>query len=214
MEPISISTLKYISVTTLKVFVLVLAFLFVLTKCGGCDNNIIAPKHDNSQYFAKIKSDSLKIAKLEEKQKEDSLKTIASKQPEDSIKIVADKYTKLYKNSSKKVRELLAMGICDTVEITIALNNCDSTIKSKDELLAQKDTTYNRVNEELNTVKEQLSITKGMVVTAKTIIKNQSEDYKTLEKTSKKELRKQKIKTIGVIIVSALAEALTIFALK
>ena len=34
-----------------------------------------------------------------------------------------------------------------------------------------------------------------MVVTAKTIIKNQAEDYKTLEKESKKALRKQKVKT-------------------
>jgi len=214
MEPVSLDTLKYVAKTTLKVAVTVLAFLFILTKCGGCDNNIIVPKPDNSQYFAKMKSDSLKIVKLEEKQKQDSLKTIASKQSEDSIKAVADKYTKLYKNSSKKVRELLAMGICDTVEITVALNNCDSTIKSKDNLLAQKDSTNKSINEELSTVKEELGISKGMVVTAKTIIKNQAEDYKALEKTSKKALRKQKAKTIGVIILASIVEVLTIFGLK
>jgi hypothetical protein len=214
MEPISLDTIKYILSVTLKVIVVTLAFLFILTKCGGCDSKIVVPKHDNSALFAKMKSDSIKIIKLEEEQKQDSLKTIASKQSEDSIKVVADKYTKLYKNSSKRVRDLLARGICDTVEITIALNNCDSTIESKDRLLAQKDSTYESINEELINVKEQNGILKSEVKTAKTIISNQAEDYKTLEKTSKKELRKQKIKTIGVIVVSALVEALTIFALK
>jgi hypothetical protein len=94
------------------------------------------------------------------------------------------------------------------------MNDCDSTIKSKNNLLAQKDSTNKSVNEELSTVKEELVISKGMVVTAQTIIKNQAEDYKTLEKESKKALRKQKIKTIGAIIVASITEVLTIFALK
>jgi hypothetical protein len=145
---------------------------------------------------------------------QDSLNTIASKRSEDSIKVIADKNEKLYRSSSKRVRELLARGICDTILIKIAMNDCDSTIKSKNNLLAQKDSTNKSVNEELSTVKEELVISKGMVVTAQTIIKNQAEDYKTLEKESKKALRKQKIKTIGAIIVASITEVLTIFALK
>ena len=94
------------------------------------------------------------------------------------------------------------------------INACDSLIKSKDALISQKDSTYNRVQEELSTVKEELVVSKSMVVTAQTIIKNQADDYKTLEKESKKALRKQKVKTVGVIILATITEVLTIFALK
>jgi hypothetical protein len=53
-----------------------------------------------------------------------------------------------------------------------------------------------------------------MVASARIILKNQAEDYKILEKKSKKALRKQKIKTIGAIIVASITEVLTIFALR
>ena len=209
-----ISVVKYWLGVIGRGIVILLACLFVFRYCGGCENKIEIVKNDNSQYFAKMKSDSMIIVSLIKKQYQDSLNTIASKRSEDSIKVIADKNEMLYRSSSKRVRELLARGICDTVLIQIAMNDCDSTIESKNNLLAQKDSTNKSVNEELSTVKEELVISKGMVVTAQTIIKNQAEDYKTLEKESKKALRKQKIKTIGAIIVASITEVLTIFALK
>lgn len=210
----NIHVIKSTLITIGKSLIVGLAILFIISKFGGCDNSVITPKHDNIQYFEKMKSDSVLISKLTIKQKEDSLKVIVSKHSEDSLKVIADKYTGLYKGSAKKVRELIALGICDTVEVKVALNDCDSVIKSKDNLISQKDSTYDKVQEELITVKEELTISKSMVVTAQTIIKNQEEDYKLLEKDSKKALRKQKAKTIGVIILASIAEVLTIFGLK
>jgi predicted RND superfamily exporter protein len=206
--------IKHSLITIGKGIVTLLALAFIFTRFGGCDNKIEVAKTDNSQYFAKMKSDSMIIINLMQERYEDSLKTLASKRAEDSIKVVADKNEKLYRSSSKRVRELLARGICDTVLIQVAFNDCDSTIKSKDSLLAQKDSTNKSINEELGTVKEELRISKSMVATAQTIIKNQTEDYKILEKESKKALRKQKIKTIGAIIVASITEVLTIFALR
>lgn len=207
------SVVKHWLVVIGKGLIILFALLFIF-RWFGCGEDVIVPKTDNSQYFAKMKSDSMIIVNLMEKQYQDSLNTLASKRSEDSIKVIADKNEKLYRSSSKRVRELLARGICDTVLINVAFNDCDSTIKSKDALLAQKDSTNKSVNEELSTVKEELGVSKGMVVTAQTIIKNQADDYKVLEKESKKALRKQKIKTIGVIILATLTEVLTIFALK
>lgn len=214
MEMLSKNNLKYYSKLVLKVAVILLALAFIFSKFGGCDNNITVEKHGDSQYLSKMKSDSLIIVSLMEKKYQDSLKTVASKRSEDSIKVIADRNEKLYKSSSRKVRELLARGIYDTVLVVETINACDSTIKSKDDLIAQKDLTYNRVQEELSTVKEELVVSKSMVVTAQTIIKNQAEDYKTLEKESKKALRKQKVKTFLSNAFWGLAEALTIFALK
>jgi len=208
------SLVKYWSGLILKGIVILLALSFIFTRFGGCNNKIEVAKTDNSQYFAKMKSDSMTIVNLMQERHEDSLKTLASKRSEDSIKVVADKNEKLYRSSAKRVRELIALGICDTVVIKVALNDCDSTIKSKDSLLAQKDSTCKSVNNELSTVKEELNVSKGMVESAKTIIKNQDTDYKTLEKESKKALRKQKTKTIGVIILASIVEALTIFGLR
>jgi predicted RND superfamily exporter protein len=206
--------IKHSLITIGKGIVTLLALAFIFTRFGGCDNKIEVAKTDNSQYFAKMKSDSMIIINLMQERYEDSLKTLASKRAEDSIKVVADKNEKLYRSSSKRVRELLARGICDTTLIQVAFNDCDSTIKSKDSLLAQKDSTNKSINEELGTVKEELGISKSMVAMAQTIIKNQAEDYKILEKESKKVLRKQKIKTIGAIIVASITEVLTIFALR
>jgi predicted RND superfamily exporter protein len=206
--------IKHSLITIGKGIIILLALTFIFTRFGGCDNKIEVAKTDNSQYFAKMKSDSMTIINLMQERYEDSLKTLASKRAEDSIKVVADKNEKLYRSSSKRVRELLARGICDTTLIQVAFNDCDSTIKSKDNLLAQKDSTNKSINEELGTVKEELGISKSMVATAQTIIKNQAEDYKVLEKDSKKALRKQKVKTVGVIILATLTQFLTIFALR
>ena len=208
------SLVKHSLITIGKGIVVLLALAFIFSKFGGCDNKIIEDKHDNNQYFAKMKSDSMTIVNLMQERYEDSLKTLASKRAEDSIKVVADKNEKLYRSSAKRVRELIALGICDTVVIKVALNDCDSTIKSKDALIAQKDSTNKSVNNELSKAKEELSVSKGMVESAKTIIKNQDTDYKALEKESKKALRKQKFKTIGAIIVASITEVLTIFVLK
>lgn len=208
------TVIKHWSGIILKGIVILLALAFIFSKFGGCDNNITVEKHDNSQYLSKMKSDSLIIVSLMEKQYQDSLKTVASKRSEDSLKVIVDKNEKLYRNSSKKVRELLARGICDTLLVVETINACDSVIKSKNALISQKDSTYNRIQEELSTVKEELVISKSMVVTAQTIIKNQAEDYKTLEKESKKALRKQKVKTFLSNAFWGLAEVLTIFALK
>lgn len=207
------STVKHISGLILKGIVILFAILFIF-RWLGCGEKVVVPKTDNSQYFTKMKSDSMTIINLMQERHEDSLKTLASKRSEDSIKVVADKNEKLYRSSAKRVRELIALGICDTVVIKVALNDCDSTIKSKDKLIAQKDSTNKSVNNELSTVKEELGVSKGMVESAKTIIKNQDTDYKALEKDSKKALRKQKFKTIGAIIVASITEVLTIFALK
>ena len=209
-----IALVKHSLITIGKGIVILLALAFIFTRFGGCDNKIEVTKNDNSQYFAKMKSDSMIIINLMQERYEDSLKTLASKRAEDSIKVIADKNERLYRNSSKRVRELLALGICDTLLVIETINACDSTIKSKDALLAQKDSTNKSVNEELSTVKEELGISKGMMASAQTIIKNQAEDYKNLEKKSKKALRKQKVKTVGVIILATLTQFLTIFALK
>lgn len=208
------SLVKYWSGLILKGIVILLALAFIFSKFGGCDNKIIEDKHDNSQYFAKMKSDSMTIVNLMQERYEDSLKTLASKRSEDSLKVLADKNERLYRGSAKKVRELIALGICDTVVVKVALNDCDSTIKSKDKLMAQKDSTYNKAQEEMADVKQELGISKSMVVTAQTIIKNQADDYNALEKDSKKALRKQKVKTFGAIFLATLTEVLTIFALK
>lgn len=214
MGMLSKVNLKYYSKLVLKVVVILLALAFIFSKFGGCDNNITVEKHDNSQYLSKMKSDSLIIVSLMEKQYQDSIKTLISKRSEDSIKVIADRNEKLYKSLSKKVKALFTKGICDTVLVIETIDACDSVIKSKDVLISQKDSTYNRVQEELSTVKEELGISKSTVVTAQTIIKNQAEDYKNLEKDSKKALRKQKVKTIGAIILASIVEGLTIFALK
>jgi hypothetical protein len=210
----NLTVIKYSLITGAKFITLLLALLFVVTKCGGCDSHIVTPKTDNTNLFAKMKSDSIAIVGLMESRYRDSLKTIASKHSEDSIKKVSDNYAKLYRGSAKKVRELIALGICDTVEIKVALNDCDSTIKSKDVLIAQKDSTCKSINKQLVTAKQELIVTKEIIDISKIVIKNKDDDYKALEDSSKKELRKQKAKTIGAIIIASITEVLTILALK
>lgn len=208
------SLIKHSLITIGKAVVILLALAFIFSKFGGCDADVEVPKTDNSKYFDKMKSDGLLIVDLMEKQYQDSLKTLASERSEDSIKVVADKYNGLYKGSAKKVRELIALGICDTVYIKVALNDCDSTIKSKNSLIAQKDSTNKSIKEEMSTVKEANTVLQSDVTAAKTVIKNQDNDYKALEKESNKSLKKQKRKTIGAIILASIIEGLTIFGLK
>lgn len=210
----NLAKIKLWSKRILQGVVVLLACLFVFRYCGGCDNNIEVKKSNNDSLFLVMRYDSLLSVKLMETSYQDSLNTLASKHKEDSLKTLIVKFEGLYRKSSKAVREQIAEGICDTNLVKIALNDCDSSNVSKDRLIAQKDTTIERLETELEDTKQDLAVNKGMVVFARTIIKNQADDYKELEKESKKALRKQKIKTIGVIILATLTEVLTIFALK
>ena len=203
--------LKYNLELIIAVTGIIAVSLFIFNKCSDKQTVDII---DNAKYFDKLKSDSLLIVELTNKRHQDSINVLHSKIKEDSLRVISDKYHSLYNNSSKKVRELLKLGICDTVLIEVVMNDCDSTIKSKDKLLAQKDSTNTKLGIELNTTKEELNVSKGMVVAAKTIIANQETNYKTLEESSKKEMKKQKRKTIGAIIIASVTEVLTIFALK
>lgn len=209
-----ITLVKYWSSIAVKGIVITLACLFVFRYCGGCDNHIVAPKTDNSHLFAKMKSDSLIIVSLMEKSYQDSLKVHASKLKEDSLIEIKDKFEVLYRKSSKVVREEMSEGILDTNSVKVALNDCDSLNISNQKVISQKDSTNNALSAELETVKEEKVVLTSENETARIIINNLMNDNKSLEKESKKALRRQKIKTIGVIILATLTEALTIFALK
>lgn len=209
-----IALIKHSIITIGKVLVIVLALLYIISKFGGCKDKIIVDQIDNSSLIAKMKSDSLLIVKFKEKRTLDSIAIVESKHKEDSLKKVKDKYAYLYHNACKVVYDQIHAGICDTVSVKLAIKQCDSVIVSFNGLVAQKDTTIKRLEVEVYNVKQENIVLKDMVSSAQTIIKNQAEDYKTLEKESKKALRKQKVKTVGVIILATLTEALTIFALK
>ena len=194
------SLVKYSLITIAKVLVIVLAILFVLTKCGGCDDKIESIKTDNSQLLAKIKVDSLKLIVLETKLHNSEFKN-------DSLTVVKEKVKLVYLKSSKDVRNDIKQGICDTVKVLIALNDCDSLIKSDSTLLAIKDTT-------IKILKQTLDVQKDVIDINNEIIVNKDKDYTELEKSSKKSLRKQKFKTVVTIVGAVIIETLTIFALK
>lgn len=203
MEPISLDTIKYITLSALKLVVIILAFLFVLTKCAGCDDKPIIVTQDNTSLFAKIKADSLKSLEME-------LELTLSEAKIDSLEQTKSKVEIKWYKSSKDAKIQLGLSKCDTTTIRVvfrALNDCDSLSNINNKLLEQKDSI-------IIILKKDLIINRGMVISAREIINNQAEDYIKLEKSSKKELRKQKIKTIGIIIGATLTEVLTIFALK
>lgn len=194
------SLVKYSLITIAKVLVILLAILFVLTKCGGCGDKIESIKTDNSHLLAKIKIDSLKLVVLETKLHNSEFKN-------DSLTVVKEKVKLVYLKSSKDVRNEIKQGICDTVKVLIALNDCDSLIKSDSTLLAIKDTT-------IKILKQTLDVQKDVIDINNEIIVNKDKDYTELEKSSKKALRKQKFKTVVTIVGTVIIEALTIFALK
>jgi hypothetical protein len=196
-----IAVVKHGAITIGKGIVVILAFLFILTKCGGCDSKpVIAEKHNNDSLFARIKADSLKFAELEKQLVASEAKTKAT----DSLKVKAEAN---YASAKKKLREGFKKGICDTVEVEVFIAKCDSVIEANHEVIAQRDTTIKILKEE---VKQQAD----MLDASRTVIKNQDEDYKELEKASKKALRRQKWITRLVIIGDAVKDALLIFALK
>ena len=205
---------KHSLITICKGIVILLALAFIFTRFGGCDNKIQIAKTDNSIYFAKMKADSIKSLANDIKIKSLEAKLAVKERSEDSLVTLAYNTQKIADKSAKKVRDLIKKGVCDTVEVLIALNDCDSVKQADNRAMASKDSTNNVLKEENSILKEDNILQKGMVSAARIILKNQSDDYKSLEKESKKALRKQKIKTIGVIILATLTEALTIFALK
>jgi len=98
------SVLKNFLVIGAKALIVALAFLFILTKCGGCDNKIkFADSHINDSLNKLINFSTVKVKQLEsylnlEKQKSDSLTAVKNK--------VEIRYVK----SSKSVREDIKEG--------------------------------------------------------------------------------------------------------
>lgn len=196
-----------------KGLIILFALLFIF-RLFGCGEEVIVSKTDNSQYFAKMKSDSIKSLANDIKIKSLEAKLAIKERSEDSLVKLAYNTQKKADRSAKTVRDLIKKGVCDTVEVLIALNDCDSVKQADNRAMASKDSTNQVLRDENKVLKEDNDLQKGMVTAARIILKNQADDYKALEKSSKKALRKQKIKTIGVIILATLTEALTIFALK
>jgi len=208
------STVKHISGLILKGIVITLACLFVFRYCGGCDNNIEVEKSNNDSLFLAMRYDSLLSLELSKVRYQDSINILASKYKEDSLNKLVTKFEVLYRKSSKTVREQISEGICDTNSVKIALDDCEGWHKVAEMIIAQKDTTIKLLEVELEHTKEDLNINKGIVTAARIILKNQADDYKALEKSSKKALKRQKIKTGLAIIGGAIVEGLTIFVLK
>ncbi len=208
------STVKYVSGLILKWIVITLACLFLFRYCGGCDNHIIAPKTDNSIYFAKMKADSIKSLANDIKIKSLEVKLAIKERSEDSLVKLAYVTQKKANKSANTVRDLIKKGVCDTVEVLIALNDCDSVKQADNRVMASKDSTNQVLRDENKVLKEDNDLQKGIVTAARIILKNQADDYKSLEKESKKVLRRQKAKTIGVIILASIVEGLTIFGLR
>ena len=195
------SVLKHFLVIGAKALIVALAFLFILTKCGGCDNKIkFADNHVNDSLNSLINFSSIKVKQLE------SYLTL-EKAKSDSLTAVKNKVEIRYRVASKSVRGSVKEGSCDTMEVLIALNACDSVIYSNNTLLSTKDSI---INIQDRIIGEQAS----MVNASRTIINNQRDEIIENEKIAKKALRRQKFKTIGVITVAAIGQVLTIFALK
>lgn len=208
------STAKHIAGFVLKSIVILLALAFIFTRFGGCDNKIQVAKTDNSQYFAKMKADSIKSLANDIKIKSLEAKLKVYERRDDSLVTLAYNTQKKADKSAKTVRDLIKKGVCDTVEVLIALNDCDSVKQADNRAMASKDSTNQVLRDENTVLKEDNQLQKGMVESARIILKNQAEDYKVLEKKSKKALRKQKAKTIGAIILASIVEGLTILGLK
>lgn len=195
------SVLKHFLVIGAKALIVALAFLFILTKCGGCDNKIkFADNHVNDSLNKLINLSAIKVKQLE------SYLTL-EKAKSDSLTAVKGKVEIRYAKSSKSVREDIKEGFCDTSKVLIALNDCDSLVKENNSLLSTKDSI---INIQDRIIGEQAS----MVDASRTIINNQRDEIIENEKIAKKALRRQKFKTIGVITVAAIGQVLTILALK
>jgi len=194
--------------------VLVAAFIFIFTRFSGCDNKITVDKNDYYHLYKKMREDSIKSLLNDKKYSALEVKLKTYERRDDSLVALAINIQKKADKSAKTVRELIKKGVCDTVEVLIALNDCDSVKKADNRAMASKDSTNQVLRDENEVLKEDNVLQKGMVASARIILKNQADDYKELEKQSKKQLRRQKFKTVVVIIGGVVIEALTIFALK
>lgn len=179
---------------------LAIVFVFILSKCTSCGNNIEVKKSDNDSLYAVIRASQAEILILKRKDSVSVHKT-------DSLdKQLAD-LTAKFNKGSKKVRGDISKGRIDTVEIITVLNQCDSVIESGKATIAQRDTTINILRDN---IKEQ----EGMVDASREIIKNKDQDIENLEEALKKTKRRNKIKTALIIIGDVIKDGLLIFVMR
>lgn len=176
---------------------IVIAVLLLFNKCGS---EVNIEKSNNDSLFTKIKNDSLRIVKLES----DLIASDAKNKVADSLKVIAECN---YESAKKRLREKLKNHICDTLEVEVFITKCDSAIEANHEVVAQRDSTI-KILRDIN--KEQAD----EIEAARTIIKNKANDIVEAEKTLKKTIRRNKIKTALIIIGDVIKDGLLIFALK
>lgn len=191
---------KKIIINIGKGLVLLLAFLFILTKCASCGNEVVVKKSNNDSLFSRMKADSLKILELQSKLLLSEVKNKAL----DSAKLIIENK---YQIASKKLRNKIKIGICDTFEVVKVLNECDSVIDANHEVISQRDSSIAILKE---ITKEQAD----EIAAARQVIKNKDSDIENLEKALKKTKRRNKIKTALIIIGDVAKDVLLIFALK
>lgn len=196
------------------ILIVILAALLWFSNCSGEKETVEYKKGNYDSLLVKIKSDSIQLIILKEKSIQDSLKTAASEHKTDSIEKVKDKFVYLYNKTQKVVLTQLSVGICDTNLIKETFHYCDSTITSAKNESSQKDTTIASLKSEVGGLKEQLKVSNGMVEASRIILKGQSTDLKALEKEIIDVKKKNKRRTVGIIILDVLKDIGLIFALK
>lgn len=210
-----LTLIKNSIMTIFKGLVLLLAFLFILTKCTSC---IKEPQISDSKtidsLIIKNRQDSIKLITLDSKLHEVELKSLQSENKADSLMNQKKIDEKKYRNLVASLRADLLKGKCDTFAILTVLNQCDSVINEDNRVIAQKDSVISNKDSVLEIVKEENTILKGMVDTSRNIIKEKDNQIAELEKKSKKALRKQKWITRLVIVADAIKDGLLIFGLS
>lgn len=207
--------IKKIITTTFKGLVLLLAFLFILSKCTSCGD--IEVKYDNKKVDSlnnKIKQDSLRVVNLEHKLVIFEEKAAKSEMKADSLMNQKKIEERKYRNMVASLREDLLKGKCDTFAILTVLNQCDSTIEADNRVIASKDSVIANKDSVISVVKEENTVLKGMVDTSREVIKEKDNNITELENTLKKTKRRNKIKTALIIIADVIKDGLLIFALK
>lgn len=190
-----IATTKHLLILLFKILICSLAFLFILSKCSGCDHKTLQLSNNDSLNNV-INMYKTTLFSLDNK-------LIASNKKNDSLTLLKKKVEVKYIQSSKDVRISIANGICDTIKIIETINDCDSIISLDNKIIATKDTIINYQTGYIN-------VQKSIIAAKDEIISNKDNDIKLL----KKEVKTQRRKTIAVIIGSALTLAATIFVLK
>lgn len=178
-------------------------------------------KYNKSNYdslFFKLKSDSVKLSELELDIINQRKITGFYVHLKDSLTNVKYKYQKTYLSSSKEVRVEIRKGICDTNSVKEALNDCDSLAKVNNTIIAKSDSLNQSLMKENINLNTQNITLKEDNSTIKAIVSGKDKDYENLEKAfkeqekiSKKQLRKQKLKTIFVGIVGILTTSAVIY---